>query len=68
MAVHAPSGVDGTDAVEFKIVIWKSACRLYKEFHARILMHRSVVLGGYGTEVIASYEEVDINLIAGVGN
>ena len=63
-ALRAVRCVDGADAVEFKIPIGQTACRLYKKLDTRVFAHRRLVLEIFGTQEIASYKKVDIQFFA----
>ena len=61
---RAVGSIYGTYTVKFKIPIVIVASRRNKKFHARILADGGIVLTVYGTEIVAAYKEINVDVFA----
>ena len=64
MAVGATGGVDGADAVEFKVIVGELAVGAHEEFNAGVLVDGGVVGIVDGAQIVAANHEVNVDVVA----
>lgn len=62
VAIHATTYVCCADAVELEVIVGSRAFGGHKKFHAGVFVHIRIVLVVYGAEIVASHEEVNIDV------